>query len=565
MSIMLRRALWGALLIGLAAGLSACAGGGGGGSSTPPQSTQGIANVSVTDAPGDFTHVYVTVSALWFHTSNTAGPDDAGWQKFSLSAPITVDLLTLENGAMLQAFGNLSLPNGNYQQIRVFLIDNQAALTSSASALNLSENDEVFYDDANDTAQNAPLEIVNPSKGIAIYGTFQVNSTTPIDLALDFDVDRDVLPFYAGNQMDFVLNPKLAYFDLSHVGAITGSVACSDLLASGGAGFAYGLVIKAEMPSTDGTYEVVDRETGLDVNLANNSCTFTLFPVHVPSGSSSASYDVLIRGRDMASIIVQGVPVQAGTDPSTATQLTNGPLTLTQGTEYTANMPSNMPVSPTGATVRFYQTVPGTAAPYEIRTQGVNPFTGIFTNDEPLSLDDLQVGPYMSGGVTASGLTSTAPSELAGGFLPFGDAPYFVRTEATTGTLTPPATSPASFTIGALAIASGASADSISGDLTQPTAGQYDSGFLIVSHDGYIVTTLNLQSVLAQNGGTGGAYSIANIPGGSATQSFTPGLYYLHVFAWNSAHPLLSLLRAEDTVVVDLRSGSATNVNFTLP
>jgi len=562
--IMLRRALGRALLIGLLASLAAC-GGGGGSSGGSSGATQGVANVSLTDAPGDFIHVYVTVAAVWFHTSSTAGPDDAGWLKFSLNAPITVDLLSLENGTLLQAFGNLSLPNGTYQQIRVLLIDNQAALTSSAQALDLTENDEVFYDDVNDVAQNAPLEIVNPSKGVAIYGAFQVTSMAPIDLALDFNVDRDVLQFYAGNQMDFVLNPRLEYFDLSHVGAITGSVACADLLASGGTGFAYGLVIKAETVSSDGTYEVVDRETGLKVDLANNSCTFTLYPVHVPAGSSSTPYDVMIRGRDMESMIIQGVPVQAGTDPSTATQLTNGPLALTPGKEYTANMPGNNAVSPTGALVRFYQTVPGTAAAYEIRTQGVNPFTGIFTNDEPLSLADLQVGPYVMGGVTASGLSATMPTGGPGVFTPFGDAPYFVRTEAMTGTLKPPQTSPASFTIGALAIASGASVDSISGDLTQATAGQYDSGFLIVSHDGYIVTTLNLAPVLAQDGGTGGAYAVANLPGGSATQSFMPGLYYLHGFVWNSAHPLLTFRRVENTVVVDLRSGSATNVDFTIP
>ncbi len=87
--------------------------------------------------------------------------------------------------------------------------------------------------------------------------------------------------------------------------------------------------------------------------------------------------------------------------------------------------------------------------------------------------------------------------------------------------------------------------------------------YLIISHDGYIVTTLPLGPVLGA-GGTGGAYAIPNIPGGSSTQSFAPGLYYLHSFVWNSAHPFLTLKRIEDTVVVDLRTGSATNVDLTL-
>jgi hypothetical protein len=543
--------------------LSALAVGCGGGSSGSSGPGNGTANVSIMDAPGDYNHVYVTVAAVWFHTSNVAGPDDAGWLKFPLNAPITVDLLSLENGAMLQTFGGLTLPAGDYQRIRVFLVDNQAALTASAAALNLSENDEVSYDNSSGTAQNAPLEIVSPSKGIAIYGSFQVNSTAPIDLALDFNVDRDVLPFFAGSMQDFVLKPRLAYFDLSHVGAITGSVECGDLLANGGAGFAYGVVVKAEIPSADGSYETVDRETGLKLDLANDSCTFTLYPVHIPSGASSASYDVMIRGRDMASIIVKGVPVQVGEDASTATQVSTDPLMLTQGTEYTANMPSNMPVSPTGADVRFYQTVPGTAATYEIRTQGVNPFTGIFTNDEPLSLDALQVGAYVAGADPT--LAAVTPNEGLGGFVPYGDAPYFMRTEAVTGTLTPALNNPTGFTVGALSISSAASADSIAGSLTQTTAGTFDSGYLVVSHDGYIVTTIPLAGVLSQNGGTGGAYTINNLPGGSSMQSFAAGLYYLHGFLWNSQDPLLSFRRIEDTAVVDLRSGSATNVNITVP
>jgi Domain of unknown function (DUF4382) len=104
----------------LAAGtLSALAVACGGGSSSGSGSSQGTANVSIMDAPGDYNHVYVTIAAVWFHTSNLAGPDDAGWLKYPLTAPITVDLLSLENGTMLQAFGGLTLPAGNYQQIRV--------------------------------------------------------------------------------------------------------------------------------------------------------------------------------------------------------------------------------------------------------------------------------------------------------------------------------------------------------------------------------------------------------------------------------------------------------------
>jgi hypothetical protein len=203
---------------------------------------------------------------------------------------------------------------------------------------------------------------------------------------------------------------------------------------------------------------------------------------------------------------------------------------------------------------------------YEVRFRGVNPFTGIFTDDEPLSASNLMVGQYEAGGNPTLG--PVEPTGGTGTFTPYGDAPYFTRTEALTGTLTMPTSGMsnngvASFTIGSLAISSSANSDSISGTISVSGAGKYDSGYLIISHDGYIVTTLPLGPVLGA-GGTGGPYSIPNIPGGSSTQSFAPGLYYLHAFVWNSAHPFLTLKRIEGTVVVDLRNGSATNVDLML-
>ena len=91
------------------------------------------------------------------------------------------------------------------------------------------------------------------------------------------------------------------------------------------------------------------------------------------------------------------------------------------GSEYTANMPVNMPVIPTGADVKFYQTLTG-GPTYEVRFRGVNPFTGIFTDDEPLSVGNLQVGSYAGGNPT---LAAVMPMGGAGAFMPYGDAPYF--------------------------------------------------------------------------------------------------------------------------------------------
>jgi len=539
----------------LSALVAGCGGSSGSGNT---MSTQGASNISIMDAPGDYDNVWITVSAAWFHTSSTAGPDDAGWVKFTLTSPVTVDLLTLQNGNLVQYFTGLALNPGNYQQIRLFLVGPDSALTASANGAGLTYNDQVNYQDSTNTEQAAPLELVNPDKGVGLHGTFSVVAGTTLDLALDFDINRDVLQFFVGNNEDFVLTPRLHYFNLSNVGGISGSVDCAKLVSGGG--FAHNLVIKAEMLSSDGSHYVVDRETTLNVDQASNSCTFALFPLDIPGGATSTTYDVMIRGRDMDTIFVQSVPVQAGTTAATGTVLNLTPITLTSGGEYTANMPANMPVSPTGAHVNFYQTLTG-LMPYEVRYQDVNPFSGIFMDDEPLSTGPLQVGAYVAGGDPV--LAATTPVEGSGGFDPYGGAPYFTRTEATTGILTPPVAGVGSFTIDALSITSPAVADSISGTLTQ-TAGKFDSGYLIVSHDGYIVTTLPLGTVLSQNGNTGGPFSIANIPGGSPTVTFGNGLYYLHAIVWNSAHPWLTLHRQLIEAVVDLDNGSATGVDLTL-
>jgi hypothetical protein len=41
-----------------------------------------------------------------------------------------------------------------------------------------------------------------------------------------------------------------------------------------------------------------------------------------------------------------------------------------------------------------------------------------------------------------------------------------------------------------------------------------------------------------------------------------PLVYLIHALVRNSAHPFLTLKRIEDTVVVDLRNGSATDVDL---
>jgi hypothetical protein len=110
----------GMALFALSLTLNTC--GGGTDSISPATAQNGTISLAITDAPGlEFDHVWITLKAVWFHTSNAAGPQEAGWLKYPLSSPLTIDLTTLSNGTLSSAIGNFTLPVGDYQQIRLFL------------------------------------------------------------------------------------------------------------------------------------------------------------------------------------------------------------------------------------------------------------------------------------------------------------------------------------------------------------------------------------------------------------------------------------------------------------
>jgi hypothetical protein len=550
----------------VAATLALAACGGGSSSSSTPATPMGTVNVQVTDAPTkDFDHVWVTISAVRFNNSDNVPAGDPSWLGFPLATPVTVDLASLYNGNLASVFSGISLAAGTYKQIRLVLVSDAANLSSSAQAAGLTYNDQVNWTDTTG-AHLAPLEVPRPNDGIGLNGTFTVASGTPLDLIVDFDIGHDVVKFLHNGNNAYTLKPNLQYYDLAQVGAVKGSVDTTNLCALTGAvvavpaGCAYNLVVKAEQTSADGSHHAATRFTTIDA--AGN---FVLYPVRVPAGQSSTTIDLLVRGRNMDTILVRGVPVTAGTSPTgSPTVVSSAALPLTVDTEYTAN--ASAAVAPTGSWVNFYQTLSNTGQseiPYEVRYRHLNPFTGLFQDPIPLSTGPIQVGAYVSGG--SPSFSPNTPVEADGGFKVFAGAPNYARTEASSDPLTGTAGNASTFAMPALAVdATVASADSISGTITQAVANTYDSGYLVVVRMGTIVTTIPISSVLAQNSGTGGAYSIANLPGGSATQSLPGAYYYLYARVWNSAHPLLTLRRIDFSGYADLRAGSASGVNATL-
>src|SRR5579875_1858650 len=141
-------------------------------------------NVSATaNVPSAYSHVWLTVKQIEFNTSATAGPQDSGWQSFTLSTPQTVDLVAVTNGALSQIAGNLSLAAGTYHQMRVVLADATDPLTSSAQSAAALYNDEVDYTDSSGAAHQVPLEVPNAAQGVGFAIDLTVKSADKAALA----------------------------------------------------------------------------------------------------------------------------------------------------------------------------------------------------------------------------------------------------------------------------------------------------------------------------------------------------------------------------------------------
>jgi hypothetical protein len=133
-------ALLGALLGTLAILVMTC---GGNGSQTVSLNTQnnasttGAVTTSITDPPtcmapnGQFSHVWVTITQVQANLSADAGPNDSGWVNLVnlAMAPKQIDLLSLTSTTcLLTELGSTTgLPPGNYRQLRLLLLANEAS------------------------------------------------------------------------------------------------------------------------------------------------------------------------------------------------------------------------------------------------------------------------------------------------------------------------------------------------------------------------------------------------------------------------------------------------------
>jgi hypothetical protein len=543
---------------------------------------------------------YVTVQAVWLNKDASALPTDSGWVGGQLATPLTVDLANITGTALTELLANQLLTPGTYNQLELVLADPSTTLTSSAQAAGLSTNAEVTYLDSTGAAQTVPLEMANPN-GILIIpaaisitngslasyfaaptsaltstdsttatttdttsstsstststtGSTTANTTTTssaastVTLAADIQAVRGLVLFNYGSAVGALLTPTLAAYNTTQAGGINGQLDLtavpSDVLSGD-----QGIVATAELLSSDGT-----RYVGVKSVNVSAGGTFSIYPLPVAS-SGTTHYDLVIHGPGIQTIIITGIPVTSGTLDSTVSVQPDA-ITVAAATDYAVNTATGTAIAG-GSTLNFYQALPADTAPHLVESAVLNPFTKGLPMDLSLSSAPLSYGAYTGSDIT---LTLAAPQGGNGNFqlqtqAPWGGAASLSsavlvaqNTAFTTTPISPPAPP----------LPAGASEGTLTGTVTFTTAGQYDSGFVLISHNGQVIDAVNL-TTLASGSPTSVSFT-DQLPSGNADAT-----YDVTVRTWSSADPSTTLLRTPATSQVDLRSSTAQSLSIAVP
>ena len=543
------------------------------------------------NTPAQFTHVFLTINQIWFNSSATAAASDTSWAKFTLPAPATVDLVSLDNGTLSQFASGLKLAAGTYAQVIVVLADATDALSSSAGSLGAASNDEVDYLDINDVTHTVPLAILNAAQGISISTSLTVaapatsigsaigsgsgltttastptvtTSSSPAPTSstvanpavsttatiVDFDASRDLVAISLNGQPAYVLNPHPQNYDAKSSGSIQGAVSLAGVSTLTTAGLP-DVQVSAEALSSDGTRHVIVKTTRVDAN-----GNFALYPLSTAAGAPTA-YDLVIHGPAVETVIIKSVPVATGAPGTGTVQMST--FSLAPATAFLVNFNTGSPAAPTSSLVGFYQTLPLSAeVPYLIETRAVDPISGLFASDQAISGGSVQYGSYVSGGSTIT-LTSANPTQGAATYS-IGALNAAFGTAALGTTVSSPGntTTTALFTMTPPALPTGSVANAIAGTVTVANTGAFDNAELFLTYHGALVATAPLNSHLGQSQSPLALASVA--PGGTTSSIYAAGVYNAEVWAWNSANPTGTLTRIPSTTTIDMSAGNASGV-----
>ncbi len=162
--------------------------------------------IHMTDAPGDYDHVYVDVQDVRIK-ADASTSDDEGWVSLGNVQKGEYDLLSLTNG-VTQLLADAEVPVGNLGQIRLVLgPDNFVVLNDG-----IEGNEDVRIPLSTPSAQQSGLKLnVNQ----------QMEAGELYEYLLDFDVDKSIVEAGAGG---YILKPVIRLSTVAGTGMIIGDV-----------------------------------------------------------------------------------------------------------------------------------------------------------------------------------------------------------------------------------------------------------------------------------------------------------------------------------------------------
>jgi Domain of unknown function (DUF4382) len=256
-------------LLALAASVALVACGGGSDSATVASPATGTLKVALTDAPAcGFDEVNVTVDRVRAHQSASAGENDTGWTDIVVSPARKIDLLSLQNGVLVD-LGQATLLAGNYTQMRLVLVSNRSVPMSNTVK----------------PTGGSEMELDTPSaaqSGLKLINGFTIEPNKTTYLVLDFDACRSIVSRGNGT---YGLKPVI------HMMAVTASTIVG-YVQSSPTGMTVsaqksGVVLKATQPDSTGRF------------------------VLAPLDPTKSPYDVVIAGPALTTSVIAAVPVTA--------------------------------------------------------------------------------------------------------------------------------------------------------------------------------------------------------------------------------------------------------------
>lgn len=189
--------------------LSAC---GGDSSSAPvtPSPEPGKISLFATDAPvDDVDAVKVTFSRI------DLKPSDGEVVEIELDAPVTIEnLLDLTGSASEQIMGDVTVPSGNYNWIRLYV---EGGFPDSTVTPEIGNETDLFIPGQQNGNSNG-----NP-KSLKLTSGFTVAAGGESDFTIDFVLRKGLVK--PANADYYLLRPALRLVNNQQVGAITGTVA----------------------------------------------------------------------------------------------------------------------------------------------------------------------------------------------------------------------------------------------------------------------------------------------------------------------------------------------------